>query len=97
WRQGWDARRRRGLGGRTSDPALPLPLMLAEAPAGSEGFHLPPWGQPLDVEACLAAIPAASTIKSFFILPMLEEARRRGVVLPAARERYLPFADYPIA
>jgi len=59
-------------------------------------FHDPPWSAPLDVAACLAAIPDDATVKGLFLLPMVAEAQRLGVVLPGARERYLPFSDYPL-
>jgi uncharacterized protein (TIGR02265 family) len=63
---------------------------------GPEDFHAPPWDAPLDVNAELEAIPKAATMKGILILPMLAEARRAGVVLRSARNRYLPFVDYPL-
>ena len=59
-------------------------------------FYIPPWDAPLDVNAELDAIPKGATIKGLFILPMIVEGRRRGITLPRARERYLPFTDYPL-
>jgi len=59
-------------------------------------FHVPPWDAPLDVNAELEAIPKEATMKGLFIVPMLVEARRQGVTLKSARERYLPFTDYPL-
>ncbi len=59
-------------------------------------FHEPPWSAPLDVAACLAAIPDGATVKGLFLLPMVAEAQKLGVVLTGARDRYLPFSDYPL-
>ena len=63
----------------------------------SQSFVVPPWDAPLDVEECLRNIPDGATTKGMFLLPMLVEAKRRGLTLPSARERYLPFVDYPVA
>jgi hypothetical protein len=60
------------------------------------GFHEPQWDAPLDVEAEARALPRNATIKGLFLLPMVAEATRRGVLLKGARERYLPFVDYPL-
>ena len=59
-------------------------------------FAEPLWMAPLDCEAALAAIPATATISGMFIAPLVVEAKRLGVVLPSARERYLPFQFYPL-
>ncbi len=48
-------------------------------------FSAPPWDAPLDVTACLAAIPSNATMKGLCLLPMLAEARRRGVVVEGGR------------
>jgi uncharacterized protein (TIGR02265 family) len=62
----------------------------------SADFQEPPWDTPLDVNAELEAIPKGATMKGLFILPMVAEARSRGIVLPSARDRYLTFNDYPL-
>jgi len=63
----------------------------------SEGrFVEPLWMAPLDCDAALAAIPSTATISGMFIAPLVVEAKRLGVVLPSARERYLPFQFYPL-
>jgi uncharacterized protein (TIGR02265 family) len=63
----------------------------------SETFESPAWDAPLDADWHLRAIPPAATLKGMFTAPILVEARRRGIVFPNARERYLPFVDYPLA
>ncbi len=59
-------------------------------------FHVPSWDAPLDVSAELDAVPPGTTIKGMFILPMVLEAQRRGIRFESARDRYLPFGDYPL-
>jgi uncharacterized protein (TIGR02265 family) len=59
-------------------------------------FQSPPWDAPIDVNRELGAIPATATMKGMFLVPMLAEAQRRGIRLPSARDRYLPFSDYPL-
>lgn len=59
-------------------------------------FHEPPWSAPLDVAATVAAIPEGATISGMFIAPLAQEAKRRGVTLRAARDRYVPFSFYPL-
>lgn len=63
----------------------------------SSVFVEPPWGRPLDPTAVLNAVPATSTIAGMFFLAALEGAKRRGVVLSPARDRYLRFGFYPLA
>ena len=60
------------------------------------GFREPPWDAPLDIEAEVRSLPGSATIKGLFLLPMLLEASRRGLVLKTARTRYLPFVEYPL-
>jgi len=59
-------------------------------------FHTPSWDAPLDVNAELDAVPQGTTIKGMFLLPMVLEAQRQGIRLESARDRYLPFTDYPL-
>jgi uncharacterized protein (TIGR02265 family) len=56
----------------------------------------PPWSAPLDVDAVLRAIPSTATISGMFIAPLVLEAKRLGVTLPSARERYVAFSFYPL-
>lgn len=60
-------------------------------------FKEPPWHAALDVPRALGLISADSTIAGMFFVALLEAAKRRGVTLPAKRERYLPFGFYPVA
>jgi uncharacterized protein (TIGR02265 family) len=59
-------------------------------------FMAPPWGAALDPELSVAAIPEAATISGMFLAPLLFEAKRRGITLPSARERYVAFTFYPL-
>lgn len=59
-------------------------------------FVEPPWEAPFDEEAELAAIPKEATISGMFLAPIAVEAKRRGIVLPSARERYVAFKFYPL-
>lgn len=70
-----------------------------EAPSNESRvrFVEPPWGAPLDAHAVIAAIPPTATISGMFLAPLVVEAKRRGIVLPSARERYVPFTFYPLA
>ena len=61
-----------------------------------EFFREPPWDAPLDVAAELKAISRHLTQKGMFLAAMVAEAKKRGIVLPSARERYVPFHDYPL-
>ncbi len=60
-------------------------------------FSDPPWQTPLDAPRALSLISADATIAGMFFLGLLEGAKRRGVALSGARERYLPFGFYPVA
>lgn len=59
-------------------------------------FVEPPWNAPFDDAAELAAIPNSSSISGMFLAPLAAEARRRGITLPSARDRYVPFKFYPL-
>lgn len=59
-------------------------------------FREPPWDAPLDVPAELRGISNHLTQKGMFLAPMVAEAKKRGIVLPSARDRYVPFHDYPL-
>jgi uncharacterized protein (TIGR02265 family) len=69
---------------------------LATSTEPEAAFREPPWSAPLDVAAVIAAIPASATISGMFIAPLALEAKRRGLVLPSARERYVSFSFYPL-
>ena len=60
-------------------------------------FKDPPWQAALDVPRALSIISADSTIAGMFFLGILDGAKRRGVTLAGARERYLAFNFYPVA
>jgi uncharacterized protein (TIGR02265 family) len=82
------------LGERSRSELLgETPAAVAESDAR---FVEPPWDAPFDAEAALRAIPASATISGMFIAPLALEAKRLGVVLPSARERYVPFTFYPL-
>src|SRR3954463_3688811 len=59
-------------------------------------YRAPDWDAPLDVESYLRATPRTATSKGMFTAAVIEGARRKGIALAGARERYLPFADYPL-
>ena len=59
-------------------------------------FVDPPWSAPLSAEQEIATIPAEATISGMFLAPLAQEAMRRGIRLPSARERYVPFNFYPL-
>ncbi len=59
-------------------------------------FREPPWESPIDVAAELKRVPEGLTQKGMFVIPMIVEAKRRGLTLAGARERYVPFQDYPL-
>jgi uncharacterized protein (TIGR02265 family) len=61
-----------------------------------DAFRDPPWDEPLDVAAELKRVPDSLTQKGMFLLPMLLEAKRRNLTLKSARDRYVPFHDYPL-
>lgn len=63
----------------------------------SADFLLPPWTAPLDGMEVVRGIPEGATIAGMFPAALVQEARRRGVKLPSAREHYLPFEFYPTA
>ena len=63
----------------------------------SSAFVDPPWSRPLDPMVVLNAIPPTATIAGMFFLAAFEGAKRRGVTLTPARERYLRFGFYPLA
>ena len=65
--------------------------------ADLERFKEPPWQEPLDVPRALSLISADSTIAGMFFIAVFEGAKRRGITLPSARDRYLPFGFYPVA
>jgi uncharacterized protein (TIGR02265 family) len=71
-----------------------------EAPSKSDDgrpFVAPPWESPLDPERAIASIPADAKISGMFFAYMVGAAKARDVVLPSARDRYVPFSFYPVA
>lgn len=61
-----------------------------------DDFVDPPWDAPLDVAAEIKRVPDGLTQKGMFLLPMVVEAKKRGLALSGARDRYVPFQDYPL-
>jgi uncharacterized protein (TIGR02265 family) len=59
-------------------------------------FVTPDWNAPLDTEAHVRAIPAGSVIKGMYPASIAAEAKRRGLTLAHAGDKYLPFLDYPM-
>lgn len=59
-------------------------------------FVEPPWDAPFDDASELAAIPESCSISGMFLAPLAAEAKRRGVLLPSARDRYVDFKFYPL-
>ena len=61
----------------------------------SDSFVEPPWRAPLDIEACIAAIPPSATITGMFLEGAAQLARDKGHTI-RARARYTPFQPYPL-
>ena len=59
-------------------------------------YVVPSWEEPLDPDAYLKAMPPGALIKGLFTGAVLAEAKRRGVILHGAAEKYLPFLDYSL-
>jgi uncharacterized protein (TIGR02265 family) len=60
-------------------------------------FTEPPWEEPLDAEAALAAIPEDAQISGMFIAPLVAAGAKSSTSAPAgARERYVAFRFYPL-
>jgi uncharacterized protein (TIGR02265 family) len=59
-------------------------------------FLTPDWNAPIDTEAHIRAIPAGSIIKGMYPAAIAAEAKKRGMKLAHAGEKYLPFLDYPM-
>ena len=59
-------------------------------------FTDPAWGDPIDVPSVLSAIPSDAALAGMYFLALLDGAKRRGLVLPGLRDRYLPFSFYPV-
>lgn len=59
-------------------------------------FVEPPWHSPLIAEEVIREIPETATISGMFLAPLVLEAKRRGITLPSARDRYVPFNFYPL-
>jgi uncharacterized protein (TIGR02265 family) len=77
--------------------ALGMVTLFATMPSEREDrFVEPPWDAPFDEQAELAAIPESCTISGMFLAPLATEAKRRGIALPSARDRYVSFKFYPL-
>ncbi|HEX3594901.1 MAG TPA: DUF2378 family protein [Polyangiaceae bacterium] len=84
------------LGERRRRPPLFVQSVRTTFSASDARFVEAAWDAPFDAEAALRAIPSAATISGMFIAPLALEAKRIGVPLPSARERYLPYRFYPL-
>ena len=60
-------------------------------------FVDPPWEAPVDVDRCLAGIPADATISGMFFTYLIAAAKAMGTPLPSAGDRYLAFKFYPVS
>jgi uncharacterized protein (TIGR02265 family) len=59
-------------------------------------FVEPGWNTALDARAEIAEVPEEASISGMFLAPLALEAKRRGITLHTARDRYLPFKFYPL-
>jgi uncharacterized protein (TIGR02265 family) len=59
-------------------------------------FVSPDWAAPLDPATYIAAMPPNARVKAMYASAMVEGAQKRGLALPSARERYVPFQDIPL-
>jgi uncharacterized protein (TIGR02265 family) len=59
-------------------------------------FIAPDWDAPLDTAAYIRAVPATAVIKGMYPGAIAAEARKRGLSLPHAGDKYVPFLDYPL-
>jgi uncharacterized protein (TIGR02265 family) len=59
-------------------------------------FIAPDWDAPLDTDAYIRAVPAGAVIKGMYPAAIAAEAKRRGLKLPHAGDKYVPFHDYPL-
>ncbi|MGH7439432.1 MAG: DUF2378 family protein [Polyangiaceae bacterium] len=64
--------------------------------SSTDVFVEPPWQAPLHAEEAIARVPEDATISGMFLAPLVIEAKRHGITLPSARERYVPFKFYPL-
>jgi uncharacterized protein (TIGR02265 family) len=62
----------------------------------SDGFVVPDWNAPLDVDTYVAGIPPSACIKGVFPAAVVEAARAKKVILAGARPKYHPFSDVPL-
>jgi uncharacterized protein (TIGR02265 family) len=60
-------------------------------------YDRPSWDAPLDAESYVRAIPPGALIKGFYAATVAAEAKRRGIKLAHASDKYLPFLDYSLA
>jgi uncharacterized protein (TIGR02265 family) len=69
---------------------------LAFLPKVMPSFVAPDWDAPLDADAFIRAVPASAVIKGMYSAAIAVEAKRRGLTLTHAGEKYVPFLDYPM-
>jgi uncharacterized protein (TIGR02265 family) len=64
--------------------------------AAAVRFIEPPWTEPLDAEAEIAAIPESAQIRGLMTAPMAADAKKRDAARLLPRERYVSFNLYPL-
>jgi uncharacterized protein (TIGR02265 family) len=69
-----------------------LPIEAMDLP---DGFALPDWNAPIDLEACLDRVPRDAASKGMFVQAMADELKRHGKT-PSRMERWVAFRDYPL-
>lgn len=69
--------------------------LLVSAMDLPDGFSLPDWDAPIDVQSHLDRIPADATSKGMFVQAMVGEVRRVGKELSCGG-KFVSFKDYPL-
>lgn len=71
---------------------LDLPIADLDLP---DGFALPDWKAPFDLQAHLRTLPAGATVKGMFLSSTIDTVRDRGGGLLTG-EKFTAFRDYPL-
>lgn len=75
--------------------ARTAPTSPTTVPPLPEGFRLPDWDAPLDVEAQLALVPPEAAVRGMFFSQVQQEYRKRGLE-PPTTESFQAFQRYPM-
>lgn len=59
-----------------------------------EGFSVPDFGAPVDIEAVHARVPETATVKGLMLQAVLDHVRDAGAPAPQGRGPYTAFRDY---